>query len=170
MNRWTCYTSFSYLIHPIWIDVFINAHPGSSLPLSHRSYTVIFTMLKQQKRFFFIFIWSFFEDANIFKLHILMSKITTWSFPHIGKSKEMDYVRKIRTWGDKWFKSSVINFELTLKLINIWLMWFTATMEALLRDHRIINTWSIVTNEVSKLLWSKFPFFHVFFSHLNNDL
>ena len=26
--------------------------------------------------------------------------------PYIGKSKELDYVREISTWGGKWFKSS----------------------------------------------------------------
>ena len=37
--------------------------------------------------------------------------ITTCSFPYIGKSKEFDYVSKISTWGDKWFKSSAIKIE-----------------------------------------------------------
>ena len=37
-----------------------------------------------------------------------------------------------------------------------------------LRCHRIINTWPIMTNEVSKLLW--FNFILYFFPHLNNDL
>ena len=53
-------------------------------------------MLKEQELFF---IWHFYEEADIFKLNIFGVKITTCSFPHIGKSnlrlKEWDYVRKI---------------------------------------------------------------------------
>ena len=69
----------------------------SSIPIiKHRLFTVNFTMLKEQELFF---IWHLYEEANIFKLNIFGVKITTCSFPHIGKSnlriKEWDYVRKI---------------------------------------------------------------------------
>ena len=40
-------------------------------------------MLKEQERFF---IWHLYEEANIFKLNIFGVKVTTCSFPHIGKS------------------------------------------------------------------------------------
>ena len=52
-------------------------------------------MLKEQELFF---IWNLYEEANIFKLHVFGVKITTCSYPHIGKSnfriKELDYVSK----------------------------------------------------------------------------
>ena len=67
---------------------------ASSIPIrKHRWFTVTFTMLKEQELFF---IWHLYEEVNNFKLHIFGVKITTCSFPHIGKSrtKEWDYVRK----------------------------------------------------------------------------
>ena len=70
---------------------------ASSIPIiKHHWFTVNFTMLKEQDLFF---IWHLNEEANIFKLNIFGVKITTCSFPHIGKSnlriKEWDNVRKI---------------------------------------------------------------------------
>ena len=49
--------------------------------------------------------------------------ITICSFPYIGKSKELDYVRKSAR-GDQWFKSSTIMWSQSVRSIR-----FTATME-----------------------------------------
>ena len=45
--------------------------------------------------------------------------ITSCSFQHIGKSKELNYVRKISAWGDKWFKSPTIDVELIVRPISM---------------------------------------------------
>ena len=168
--------------------------------------------------------------------------ITICSFPYIGKSKELDYVRKSAR-GDQWFKSSTImssqsvrskRFTATIEMgtftindndmlsyslttmmyfltkewydfkgytvnffikayhkitykedlkitqkrcvlemicLSLWFWpwcafynrslkkhiisnWFLVFSP--LRRHRMINTWSILTNEVSKLLWFNF--------------
>ena len=50
--------------------------------------------------------------------------ITMYSFPNIGKSKELDYVRKSAHEVIKWFKSSTIILSQ-----SVWSIWFTATME-----------------------------------------
>ena len=91
--------------------------------------------------------------------------ITTCSLTHIGKSKELDYVRKISAWGDKWFKYPVMNIELIVKPISVVNMIYCNNENgyfAPLRCHRIISTSSVVTNEVSKLLWLNFLM--IFFS------
>ena len=136
---------------------------ASSIPIrKHRWFTVNFTMLKEQELFF---IWHLYEEANIFKLHISGVKITTCSFQHIGKSnlriKEWDYVRK-SAWGDKWFKVPAIDIELIVRPINMvnnLNMIYCNNGNGYfspLRRHNIINTWSILTNEVSKLSWFNF--------------
>ena len=50
--------------------------------------------------------------------------ITICSFPYIGKSKELNYIRKIRTWGDEGFKSCTIILSQSVLPIQL-----TATME-----------------------------------------
>ena len=49
---------------------------------------------------------------------------TTCSFPYIGKSKELDYIRKISTWGDELFRSLAI-----ISSQSIWSIQLTAIME-----------------------------------------
>ena len=80
------YTSFTYLNRPIWIDITMNPHSCIKQIRQirrHRRFTVNFTMWKKQEVFFF---WHLYKEANILKLHIFGVKITTCSFPHIGKS------------------------------------------------------------------------------------
>ena len=50
--------------------------------------------------------------------------ITTCSISIHWKSKELEYIRKISTRGDKWFKSSTI-----ISRQSIWSIRFTATMK-----------------------------------------
>ena len=54
-------------------------------------------------------------------------KITICSFPYIGKSKELNYIRQISTWGDKGFKSCTIILSQLVLPIQL-----TATMERVL--------------------------------------
>ena len=80
------YTSFTYLNRPIWIDITMNPHSCIKQIRQirrHHRFTVSFTMWKKQEVFFF---WHLYKEANILKLHIFRVKITTCSFPHIGKS------------------------------------------------------------------------------------
>ena len=103
MNRWLS-LHFIYIPRSPNLDQYYQwiRILASSIPIKHhRWFTVNFTMLKEQE---LVFIWHLYEEANIFKLHTFVVKITTCLFPHIGKStlriKEKDYVRKIimRRW------------------------------------------------------------------------
>ena len=83
--------------------------------------------------------------------------ITICSFPYIGKSKELDYVRKSA------HEVQIIHHNIEpIGMVNTiycnnWNGYFSP-----LRPHRIINTWSILTNDVSKLLWFNFLLHAVF--------
>ena len=84
--------------------------------------------------------------------------ITICSFPYIGKSKELSYVRKTSTWGEKGFKSCTKPISIAnTTYCNNGNGYFSP-----LRYHKIINTWSILTNEVSKLLWLNILSYAVF--------
>ena len=74
--------------------------------------------------------------------------ITICSFPYIGKSKD---VRKIST---RWSVVQIIhhNVEPISKVNTIYYNNGNGYFSPL-RRHRMINTWSVLTNEVSKLLW-----------------
>ena len=86
--------------------------------------------------------------------------ITICSFPFIGKSKELDYVRKSAlevTNGS----NHPPNYIEPISMVNtMYCNNGNGYFSPLIR-HRIINTWSILTNEVSKLLWF-IPFFMLF--------
>ena len=82
------------------------------------------------------------------------SRYTVWC-------ETRDYVRKISTWGGKWFKSSAMISSSQ----SVWSVRFTARMEMVTWHHRIINTWSNVINEVSKLSGLKL-IFDAFFTNI----
>ena len=86
---------------------------------------------------------------------------TIRSFPYIGKSKELDYARKSA--------HEVIsgsnhppNYIRPISMVNTIYCNHGNVYFSPLRHHRIINTWSILTNEVSKLLWFNSLLYAVF--------
>ena len=77
-------------------------------------------------------------------------KITTCSFPYIGKSKELNYVRKS---GHGWKVINIIHHNVEpISMVNTIYCNNGNGYFSPLRRHRIINTWLILTYEVSKLL------------------
>ena len=81
--------------------------------------------------------------------------ITICSFPYTGKSKELDDVTENQHM--RWYVVQIIHHIIEpISMVNTiycnnWNGYFSP-----LRRHRIINIWSILTNEVSKLLWFNF--------------
>ena len=73
--------------------------------------------------------------------------ITICSFSHFGQSKELNYIRKISTWGDKGFRSCTIILSQSVLPIQL--------IELLILDQ-------FLTNKVSKLLRLNFLPYTVF--------
>ena len=94
-----------------------------------------------------------YEEINIFKLHIFGVEITTCSFPHIGKSS-----LRIKEGIGLIVKPSNMVNSLNIIYCNNGNRYFSP-----LRCHRIINTWSISINWVSKLMWFN-PLLHAVFT------
>ena len=98
MNRWLL-LHFTEIPHsPQFGSISSMCISASSIPKRHRhSFTVNFTMLKEQELFF---VWGLLKKLT-------SSNCTFWSsnnnhFSQIDKSKELNYLRKISAWGDKW--------------------------------------------------------------------
>ena len=88
--------------------------------------------------------------------------ITICSFPHIGKRNGLH--KRISTWGDNWFSSNhPPNYIEPISMVNTIYCNNGNGYFSPLSRHRIINTWSILTNEVSKLLWFNSLLHAVFF-------
>ena len=91
--------------------------------------------------------------------------ITICSFPYIGKSKELDYVRKSAR-GDQWFKSSTIMSSQSVRSIR-----FTATMEM-----GTFHLWGAIEWSILDQFWQMrcqnycdLISFFMLLSHLNNN-
>ena len=87
--------------------------------------------------------------------------ITACSFTHIGKSNELDYVRQNQhMW---WQVVQIICHDIKpVNMVNAIYCNDGSGYFVPLRCQRIFNIWSIVTNEVSKLLWLNFLLFAFF--------
>ena len=78
--------------------------------------------------------------------------ITICSFPYIGISKELDYIRK-----SAHEVIQIIHHNIKpISMVNMIYCNNGNGYFSPLRHHRIINTWSMSTNEVSQLLWFNF--------------
>ena len=91
--------------------------------------------------------------------------ITICSFPYIGKSKELDYVRKSAR-SDQWFKSSTIMSSQSVRSKR-----FTATMEM-----GTFHLWGAIEWSILDQIWQMrcknfcdLISFFVLLSHLNNN-
>ena len=77
--------------------------------------------------------------------------ITICSFPYTGKSKELDYTE------NQHMRRKVVqiihHYIEPISMVNTIYCKNGNGYFSPLKRHRIINTWSILTNEVSKLLW-----------------
>ena len=87
------------------------------------------------------------------------------SFPYIGKSKELDYVRK-SAQSDQWFKSYTIMLSQSVRSIR-----FTATMEM-----GTFHLWGAIKWSILGKFWqlrcqnySDLISFFMLLSHLNNN-
>ena len=80
--------------------------------------------------------------------------ISICSLPYIGKSKELDYIRKS---AHEVIVVQIIHHNIEpISMVNTIYCNNGTGYFSHLRHHRIISTWSILTNEVSKLLWFNF--------------
>ena len=91
--------------------------------------------------------------------------VTICSFPYIGKSKELNYVRKSAR-GDQWFKPSTIMSSQYVRSIR-----FTATMEM-----GIFHLWDAIEWSILDQFWQMrcqnyrdLVSFFMLLSHLNNN-
>ena len=78
------YTSFTYFNCPIWIDIIMNLH--SCIKHTNKKTSLIYRLFHHIERARTFLHLTPYEEAIIFKLQIFGVKITTSSFPHIGKS------------------------------------------------------------------------------------
>ena len=98
MNRWLLLHSIFILIWPIWIDIIINAH--FCIKHTNKTPLPIYTSISP--------CWKG-EDLSSSETSLKMrtsSNCTFWSLTsticllsHIGKSKELEYIRIISAWG-----------------------------------------------------------------------